>query len=137
MFGNFGSPVTAYKSVSVDSSVNTADPHLLIALLFDGGLAAIATAKGEMSRGNIAQKGAAISKAIDIIENGLSASLNMNVDSDLPEKLKALYEYMIARLLHANLKNDSQALDEVALLLGEIRDAWNEIRDQVAKSQGL
>lgn len=137
MFGNFGNPVTAYKSVSVDSSVNSADPHLLIALLFDGGLAAIATAKGEMSRGNIAQKGTAISKAIDIIENGLSASINMNVDSDLPEKLKALYEYMIARLLHANLKNDSQALDEVAQLLGEIRDAWNEIRDQVAKSQSL
>lgn len=132
MFGNFGSPITAYKSVSVDSMVNTADPHQLIALLFDGGLAAIATAKVEMSHGNVSQKGAAISKAIDIIENGLSASLNMDVESDLSEKLKALYDYMIVRLLHANLKNDPLALDEVAMLLGEIRGAWNEIRNQVA-----
>lgn len=133
MFGNFGNPVSAYKSVGVDSSVATADPHQLISLLFDGAKAAIATAKGEMSRGNIPQKGAAISKAIDIIDNGLNASLNMDVDSDLPEKLNALYDYMVARLLHANLKNDPSALDEVATLLGEIHSAWNEIRSQLDK----
>jgi len=132
MFGNFGNPVAAYKSVGVGSSVATADPHQLIALLFDGAQAAIATASGEMARGNIGPKGAAISKAIDIIENGLKASLNMEVGGELPDKLNALYDYMIARLLHANLKNDLAALDEVTGLLGEIHGAWNEIRPQVA-----
>lgn len=131
MFGNFGNPISAYRSVDVNSSVSTADPHQLIALLFEGGIAAIAHAKGEMARGNIPQKGAAISKAIDIIENGLSASLNMDAGSDLSEKLKALYDYMVARLLYANLKNDPNALDEVSMLLGEIQEAWNGIRDQV------
>ena len=133
MFGNFGNPVSAYKSVGVDSSVTTADPHQLISLLFEGAKAAIATAKGEMARGNIPQKGAAISKAIDIIDNGLNASLNMDVESDLPEKLNALYDYMVTRLLYANLKNDSAALDEVAALLGEIHSAWIEIRGQLDK----
>jgi flagellar protein FliS len=131
MFGNFGNPTSAYKSVGVESSVATANPHQLILLLFEGAQAALSLARGEMSRGNIPAKGKAISRAIDIIENGLKASLNMDVDSDLPEKLDALYDYMILRLLHANLKNDLKALEEVAGLLGEIQGAWADIRDQV------
>jgi flagellar protein FliS len=133
MFGNFGNPVSAYKSVGVESSVSTADPHQLISLLFEGALSAIATAKGELARGNVPQRGIAISKAIDIIENGLKASLNLEVDSDLPEKLNALYEYMVVRLLQANLKSDLAALDEVSSLLGEIHGAWIEIREQPAR----
>jgi flagellar secretion chaperone FliS len=131
MFGNRSNPTAAYQSVSIESSISEADPHKLILLLFEGAEAAIAIAKGEMSRSNIPAKGKAISKALDIIENGLKASLNMDINSDLVEKLDALYEYMIVRLLHANLKNDMAALDEVASLLGEIHRAWAEIRGQV------
>lgn len=136
MFGNFSNPTSAYKSVGVESSVATADPHQLIQLLFEGAQAAIALARGEMERGNIPAKGKAISRAIDIVENGLKASLNMDVESDLPEKLDALYDYMILRLLHANLKNDPAALEEVAGLLGEIQGAWTEIRSEVSGSPG-
>lgn len=131
MFGNFNNPVAAYQSVNVDASVSSADPHQLITLLFEGARAAIALARGEMERRNIAAKGKSISKAIDIIENGLKASLNMEVGSDLPEKLDGLYDYMIVRLLHANLKNDLAALDEVATLLAEIQGAWVGIREQI------
>lgn len=135
MFGSFNNPTSAYKSVDVNSSVISADPHQLILLLFEGATAAIALARGEMERRNIAAKGKSISKAIDIIENGLKASLNMKIDSDLPEKLDGLYDYMIVRLLHANLKNDLAALDEVAALLGELQGAWVSIRDQTASPQ--
>lgn len=136
MFGNFSNPTSAYKSVGVESSVATADAHQLIQLLFDGAQAAIALARGEMQRGNVAAKGKAISRAIDILENGLKASLNMDVASDLPEKLDALYDYMILRLLHANLKNDAAALEEIAGLLGEIQGAWAEIRSEVSGTPG-
>jgi flagellar protein FliS len=131
MFGNLNNPAAAYKSVGVESSVATASPHQLILLLFEGAQAAMSLAQGEMARGNIPGKGKAISRAIDIIENGLKASLNLDVGGDLPEKLDALYDYMILRLLHANLKNDAAALEEVAGLLGEIQSAWVAIRDQV------
>lgn len=131
MFGKYGSPASAYKTVGLESSVSTADPHQLILLLFEGAQIAISTAKGEMSRGNIAEKGIAISKAIDIIGNGLRASLDMKIDSDLPGKLSDIYTYLLSRLLHANIHNDLAALDEVSMLLGEIHSAWIEIRPQV------
>jgi flagellar protein FliS len=39
--------------------------------------------------------------------------------------LASLYDYMQRRLLHANLKNDTAAIDEVAELLRDLKQAWD------------
>ncbi len=127
MFGSPRSPVAAYTSVGLETSVPTADPHKLILLLFEGAKLAISAAKMNMAQGNIAEKGSSISKAIDIITNGLSASLDHEAGGDLAAKLGALYEYMAERLLWANMKNNPAALDEVTQLLGELHSAWAQI----------
>ncbi|MBL8881253.1 MAG: flagellar protein FliS, partial [Phycisphaerales bacterium] len=49
---------------------------------------------------------------------------------ELAERLHALYDYMVLRLLRANLDNDLRALEEVAALLEEIHGAWREISPQ-------
>lgn len=121
----------AYAKVGVETGVNTANPHALILMLFDGALLSIETAKAALDRKQIEQKGQSISKAINIIGNGLRASLDMNVGGELPGRLAALYDYMCDRLLFANLRNDVGVLDEVHGLLKELRDAWAEIKDQV------
>lgn len=131
MFSTSYHSASAYKQVGVETDVLSADPHQLIMLLFDGALAAIAMAKKAMDENDIAQKGNLISRAIDIIDNGLRASLDFEKGQDLAERLSALYTYMAERLLYANLKNEQSALDEVALLLSEIKSAWAEIRSQV------
>ena len=127
MFGSPRNPVSAYASVGIETSVPTADPHQLILLLFDGAKIAISAAKMHMTQGNIAEKGSSISKAIDIITNGLNASLDHEAGGDLTIKLGALYDYMAQRLLWANLKNDAAALDEVMRLLSELHGAWEQI----------
>jgi len=127
MFGSPRSPAAAYASVGIETSVPTADPHKLILLLFEGAKAAISAAKLNMELGNIAEKGRLISNAIDIITNGLRASLDFEKGGDLSIKLAALYDYMAQRLLWANLKNDPASLDEVMHLLSEIHSAWVEI----------
>lgn len=127
MFGSTSNPVNAYARIGVDSAVQSADPHRLILLLFQGAESAVALAKESIRQNNFGTKAQALSKSIDIINNGLQASLDVEAGGDLAVKLAALYEYMTTRLLHANLKNDIGALDEVALLLGEIRSAWEEI----------
>jgi len=126
--------LNAYAQVSVDGSVATASPHRLITMLFDGALLSIATARGHMQRNEIASKGAAISKAIAIIDEGLKLSLDMKAGGDLAQKLDALYEYMCLRLLMANLKNDLEPLDEVSSLLNELKGAWVEIDPEKAKA---
>ncbi|MCE1241900.1 flagellar export chaperone FliS [Oryzomicrobium sp.] len=123
-------PIAAYSEVGVETSVASASPHKLILLLFEGARAALFTARLNMVEGNIAEKGAAISKAIDIINNGLKASLDVEAGGNLAEQLSALYEYMVDRLLFANLKNETAPLDEVLGLLGQIHSAWEEIADR-------
>jgi hypothetical protein len=51
------------------------------------------------------------------------------------DNLSELYEYMVRRLLHANLNGDKGAIGEVLGLLGEIREAWAAIGPQV-RGQG-
>lgn len=128
---NAKTAIKAYNKVSVESGVSAADPHKLISMLYQGALLAIANAKNGILRNDIPAKGAAISKAIMIIDDGLKASLNKDVGGELAHNLAALYEYMSNRLLSANLKSDMAALDEVAGLLSGLKEAWDSIRPNV------
>jgi flagellar protein FliS len=96
-------------------------------MLFDGALLCVASARQHMDTQNIAAKGENISKAINIITNGLKASLDMAAGGELSERLAALYDYMCERLLLANMKNNPAVLDEVRNLLHELKSAWEGI----------
>src|SRR5690606_3896591 len=94
MFGGFQqNRAAAYAKVSVETGVNTADPHKLILMLFDGALLQVRTAGIAMQSKDIPGKGVAVSKAIEIIINGLKVSLDMNAGGELAERLAALYDY--------------------------------------------
>lgn len=125
---NTTTAIKTYAKVGVESGVAAADPHKLIAMLYQGALLAIANAKNGMLRKDIPAKGAAISKAIAIIDEGLNASLDKNVGGELAHNLSALYEYMGVRLITANLNNDMTILDEVSNLLTDLQQAWDSIR---------
>lgn len=131
MFGSPTNPVNAYKTVGIETAVQGASPHQLIILLFEGAKQAIILAQAHLRNGEVGEKGLAISKAIDIILNGLRVSLNTEDGGELAQNLYALYDYMGRRLLHANLHNDAAALDEVLGLLTEIQGAWIAIGDDV------
>lgn len=125
---NATSVIKTYAKVGIESGVSVADPHKLISMLYQGALQAIANAKNSILRKDIPAKGSAISQAISIIGEGLNASLDKSVGGELVQNLSALYEYMNLRLLTANLKNDMEALDEVARLLSDLKNAWESIR---------
>jgi flagellar protein FliS len=127
MFGTRQSGINAYAKVGMETGVLAASPHKLIVMLYDGALVALANGLINMKAGRIAEKGKAISHAITIIDGGLRASLDKNVGGDIAEGLDSLYEYMSARLLMANLKNDPAIIEEVQRLLTDLRDAWNAI----------
>lgn len=108
----------------------SASPHQLIVMLFDGAQAAIRTARLHMQAGNVAEKGRAISKAIDIVNQGLLAALDHERGGELAGRLEQLYDYVARLLLRANLHNDERSLDEASLLLEQIGSAWRQIVPQ-------
>lgn len=119
----------AYKQVNLETSVSQASPHQLIVLLFDGALNAIRLADLHMQKGNISDKGKAISKAINIIDNGLKSSLDLNQGGEIAENLDQLYQYISQQLVLANLHNDSKKLQTCFDLLDNIAQAWREIAE--------
>lgn len=117
----------AYKNVGVENGVGSADPHRLTLMLFEGALLSTNAARIHLDNGDVQLKGSAISKAIEIISNGLKVSLDFEVGGELAQRLASLYDYMCARLLHANARNDVAALAEVSTLLRELKEAWEQI----------
>lgn len=125
----------AYSSVGIETGVTTADPHKLILMLFEGALLQIGTAAIALENKDVPAKGMAISKAIEIILNGLKVSLDYEAGGELAQRLGALYDYMTQRLLYANLHNSRPAMDEVTQLLTDLKSAWEAIgtSDQVQR----
>ena len=116
-----------YSQVKAHSGVAYASPHRLIQMLFEGALDKIASAKGHMTRGDLALKAGQISAAISILD-GLRMSLDKS-RGEIAQHLDDLYDYMERQLLRANYENALPLLDEVTGLLQEIKTAWDAIAD--------
>ena len=112
-----------YKQVGTRVGADSADPHQLIVMLFEGALERIAIAKGAMVRNDIQVKGHKIGRAIAIID-GLRASLDKERGGEIAENLDNLYDYMQRRLFEANVQNNPLFLDEVTDLIKEVKHAW-------------
>jgi len=117
-----------YSRIEVASGVEAASPHQVIQMMMGGVLARLAAARGHIERREMADKGARIGEAIDIIEC-LRSHLDMNAGRGLSVNLERLYEYMTRRLLEASVHNDSAAVHEVERLMAEVKSGWDAIAD--------
>ena len=99
-------------------------------MLFDGAHSAILRAQIYFANGNVAKRGEMISKAINIIDNGLRAVLDHEKGLEIAADLEQLYDYMSRTLLQANLNHDSQLLDHIDELLMNVSGAWKQIDPQ-------
>ena len=115
-----------YQTVNTQAQAMEASPHRLIQMLMEGGLTRLAQARGAMERDQTALKGELIGKAFGII-GGLREGLDLQQGGEVAANLDSLYEYMVARLLEANLKNEAAPLDEVVGLLRNVKSGWDAI----------
>jgi flagellar protein FliS len=117
-----------YQTVNTQAQAVEASPHRLIQMLMEGGLTRLAQARGAMERGQLALKGELISKAIGIV-GGLRNGLNLEQGGEVAANLDNLYEYMVMRLVEANVQNEIAPLDEVAGLLRNVKSGWDAIAE--------
>jgi flagellar secretion chaperone FliS len=130
MYGNMSSPfaarnqrATLYAKVGLETDVQAASPHRLVAMLFDGVFDAMAQATQAIQTGNIELKGRSLTRAVRILDEGLRAGLDLSA-GQLATDLRELYGYVCMRLTQANLRSDLAAIDECQRLLTPVREAW-------------
>ena len=126
--------IAQYRKLNVESVVDSASPHQLIEMLFDGASARLKKAAGCIAHDDINGRSAAITETVSII-SGLQASLDLERGGDLAENLDALYDYMQRRLFRANADNDAGGVQEVLDLVATLHQAWHAIREDVAPLQ--
>ncbi len=118
--------INAYKKGNLKQDISTADPHRLTLMLMQGAVDKLAYAKGCIERKDFAQKADHMSKVSAIIMN-LRDTLDMSANSEVAGNLFDLYEYMLQRLVDANVQNNVKIIDEVIALIMPIKDAWLQI----------
>lgn len=125
---------STYRRVAVSSMAESASPHALIEMLFDGLLSSLSMATLALQKNDVSAKGKALSKAIRLLSEGLKGGLSTQ-GGDLSSNLGALYDYCIIRLTEANLNNDSAAIQEVRGLIQTIAGSWKAISPENNQAQ--
>src|SRR6056300_1105197 len=126
--------LASYGEVEVQSGTAYADSVQLIQMLFDGLIDSLAAAEGQIERNEIQAKGESLSRATRIVL-GLQGSLDLEKGGEIAANLADLYDYCTRRLMHANLKNDVESVQEVKRLISEIRDAWSQVPELLQQQQ--
>ena len=123
-----------YQSVNTQTSVVDVDRHQLIQLLFDGAVERINMAKSRIQADDFEGKNKLINRTIEIIA-GLRGFLDLEKGAEISQNLSDLYTYCEQRLLQANMRNDIEALDEVASHIKTVREGWVGIREEALEKE--
>ncbi len=107
----------------LEQKVLSARPEELTLMLYDGILKFLGQAKLYIVQNNVEKSSNGLIRAEDIIDELLST---LNMDYEISNNLDALYVYMRARLVEANIKKDVAIIDEVLELATDLRDTWKE-----------
>src|SRR5215475_5268687 len=103
----------AYRKVYVES----AQPTRILDELYAGLVSDCRRGAEAIRAGDVAGKGAAVSRALAIVGE-LQAALDHDAAPDLCRNLTALYAFVRGRLRRANLKMDALAFEEIERVIG-------------------
>lgn len=106
-----------------ENSVYTASPEELTLMLYNGLVKFIMKAQHALSKNDIEGTNENIQKAEDIIVELMSS---LDKKYEIAVSLELLYDYMMRRLVEANMKKSSEILDEMLEFAKDLRDTWEQ-----------
>jgi len=124
--------IEMYNDVELTSEVMSASSHRLIQLLFENVLQRMKLAKLTMINNNHNEKLKHLSKACSIFEYlRLCLKAEDKKSQELTELLSLIYIRSEKNLFYAGLKNDVSYIDETILMISNVKEGWDGIKDKV------
>lgn len=121
-------------SIYLEQEILSANSVQLVHILYQSAMNELRDARRNMASRKIAEKCANFSQASALIGE-LLCSLDLDAGGEIAIRLKALYEYMLARLLEANLKNLDEPVAQVISLLSTLDEGWKELAGRKTPSE--
>lgn len=107
-----------------NSKILTASPAELTLMLYEGAIKFCNIAITAIEQKNIEKAHTNIVKTERIIEH---FRLTLDMKYEVAKDFDRVYEYLLRRLLQANIKKDKEILEEVNEHLRSMRDTWKEV----------
>ena len=108
-------------------------PERLVVMLYDSAILSLERAQGAMRQGDSGLQASSLQKAQEIIAH-LMGTLNLGV-GQIAYDLNRIYRGCLEKLLKAHAYDDLQAVEEVALILADLRVGWVEAERQLASER--
>lgn len=117
----------SYAAVDTMTRTEQASPHRLIELLYDELLACLRQSEIALRNGDMPLKSSRLSKALSIL-HGLESSLDFASGGEVAQSLAGVYKFVRGEVIAAGSDNDPAHMSGAAQAIGEIADAWRQIR---------
>ena len=105
--------------------VLAATPGQLVVMLYDGARRFLRQSVSAMNAGEVERAHTALRHGERIISH-LDGTLD-HEQGEIADQLHSIYSFCLMHLNGARLEQDAGRLDEVAELLGELREAWAQL----------
>ena len=125
------SNVTASHAAYRRGEVLAATPAQLVVLLYDGARRYLRQAGAAMADGEVERAHRRLRHAERIIRH-LDGTLDFE-QGVIAQRLHAIYVFCLRHLDAARIAQDPDKVEEVAGLLGELRDAWSQAAAEVER----
>jgi flagellar protein FliS len=122
---NATAPHAAYRR----GEVLAATPGQLVVLLYDGARRFLLRGATAMREGQVERAHNALRRAERII-NHLDVTLDFS-QGEIPQLLHAIYQFSLRHLNDARLEQDAAKIEEISGMLGELREAFNDVAAKV------
>ena len=123
------SNVTASHAAYRRGTVLAATPAQLVVLLYDGAHRFLRQGANAMRDGDVVRAHNTLRRGERIISH-LDGTLDFE-QGEVSQSLHAIYLFCLSHLNAARMSQDPGQVEEVAELLGDLRDAWNQIASEV------
>jgi flagellar protein FliS len=111
-----------YGDQQRESDVAIASPMELVALTYERLLELLRLGEERMRQGGDAAE--PLSKALQLITDGLQSCLNAQQGGEVASNLNLLYDWACAEILRARLRSEPQRLLAVRQVLSPVAQAW-------------
>lgn len=116
--------LTMPSQIYQQSAINTSSPIQLVLMLYDGAIRNIKLGIEGIENKQIEKASRHLIKSQSIINELVSA---LNLQYPVANQLLQIYDYMLRRLVEANIRKKKEPAVEVLNHLVSLREAWQEI----------